>query len=127
MVHFQQCVLYYFAFLLFWLVFRSFSLVFITALVFLRRALLQELLRFSLTDWEALINDARIDERIDRDTIKLVFLQVGYYLDFVGRLNKPSFSWSSRGWAIFVEWSYAYVNQLSTSQAAFRVVKPSIC
>lgn len=36
----------------------------------------QELLRFSLTDWEALIDDAGLYDVVERDKVKLVFLQV---------------------------------------------------
>lgn len=32
---------------------------------------------FSLTDWEVLVEDAGIFDRLDRETIKMVFLQVG--------------------------------------------------
>lgn len=36
----------------------------------------QELLWFSLTDWETLVDDAGMYARIERDKVKLVFLQV---------------------------------------------------
>ncbi|CAM9176575.1 unnamed protein product, partial [Discosporangium mesarthrocarpum] len=35
----------------------------------------KELLWFSLTDWEALVCDAGLNQLIDRDKVKLVFLQ----------------------------------------------------
>lgn len=41
-----------------------------------RALCLQELLRFSLTDWETLVDDAGMYDRVDRDKVKLVFLQV---------------------------------------------------
>lgn len=40
---------------------------------------IQEPLQFRLADWEALVEDAGLLERIDMDKVKLVFLQARTY------------------------------------------------
>lgn len=57
-------------------VFGSFTRLWVVWMVRNSKIRAQELLRFSLTDWEMLVEDAGLFDRIDREAVKMVFLQV---------------------------------------------------